>query len=194
MGLWCWHHSLSNEINVTSENKISELSQKIDILCRYIGNGYSLPTPQTSWTNQASGHATPAITPAGTSPDTAPRRLRAASRSLSVPEYEGGSALSAHTAFATRFLKTAVDSDRSTSIPAETASVLKDLQRHTDDTSQVVAPLHEQLPNAAHPSLRPGTPDMTLPPAHVIFAGIRIAKGEAVYAGCILPIYSGPDY
>lgn len=171
-------YSPANSPHVTSQDKIDRLSWQVDALSKHLENAHHRDTPQTLRASRTSRHATPRATLAGSSPETTSSQVHAAGSNPPTPEYEGDSALSAHTAFATRFLKTAVNKDRSMAIPPEAASALHDLQQHAKDASHAMEPLHEQLPNATNPGLQPSTPAMTLPPSLVVFAGLQMARGK----------------
>ncbi|KAH6691452.1 hypothetical protein F5X68DRAFT_201938 [Plectosphaerella plurivora] len=161
------------------ENKIDEISRKIDTICKLFDGEQAVSTPQGSSVKHLSANHTPVMTP-----PTAPAQSVAAEPSrleetqAREPEYEGGSALSAHTAFATKFLQTAVDRDStSTPIPPETASALHDLQ-HLTAVGQLdrAESLCEQLPNAIQPGASPAVLQVEMPLAQLVFAGIRIAR------------------
>lgn len=62
-------------------------------------------------------------------------------------------------------------------MPPEAASALQNLRLTTEGPPDEGETLHEQIPDANHPNLRPAIPEMRLPPAQLVFAGLRMAKG-----------------
>lgn len=166
----CW-------LTLASENKIDEISRKIDAICKLFDNEQGIPTPQGSSVR----NPTPAATPASAKAQyaAAVEHQRDEEAQSREPEYEGSSGLSAHTAFATKFLQSAVHRDPSTPIPPETASVLHELSITAAGQVDQGESLREQLPNAALSSRSLETSEVPLPSAQVVFAAMRIARGES---------------
>ncbi|UDD55537.1 hypothetical protein AFCA_003144 [Aspergillus flavus] len=157
--------------------KLDELSQKVAAL----SNAPFIP----------SGSHQPAIiepSPVGERvPDTCPstfvshpqvkndlRSCTAASKT----EYEGGSSLSAHAIFATRYLQDAVSSTNSAQIAQEMTSILDTLHDIIDDQKQQRDTLENLYPHAKPIPHGSSIRHLPMPPVEMTLACLRMAKEQ----------------
>ena len=160
---------------------MDEICKRLDTICKFINNGRPLLTPQSSPANLQSAYDAMEATPVSSLTASAliePKEPGVRDHKSPEPEYEGESALSVHTAFATRFLQTAVNIDHSAPIPPEAATALCNLQRNVETPPREAESPRDQLPNAGLSKRHTGVSALSMPPAQIALACLRMAKGS----------------
>ncbi|GAB1195065.1 hypothetical protein APSETT444_004319 [Aspergillus pseudonomiae] len=97
----------------------------------------------------------------------------------SKAEYEGGTSLSAHAIFATRYLQDVVSSTNSVQIAQEMTSILDTLHGIVDDQKQQRDTLENLYPYAKPIPQGSSIRQLPLPPVEMTLTCLRMAKGAA---------------
>ncbi|KFA55164.1 hypothetical protein S40293_09089 [Stachybotrys chartarum IBT 40293] len=152
--------------------KIDGIAQKLDALCELLQTGRSIS--KVSSTSDVCEHVTPRHATSRTHPEN-PQVQTECSKSLE-PEYEGGSALSTHTAFATRFLHSAVVRDHSLNIIPDNDSKLGELYREIGDLFNTPRPVSGPLMTTGESPYQARPPAPQMPPPDMVLNCLRIAR------------------
>ncbi|KAF7594200.1 hypothetical protein BBP40_009904 [Aspergillus hancockii] len=97
---------------------------------------------------------------------------------VSKAEYEGGSSLSAHAIFATRYLQDAVSSTNSADITGEMTSILSALHKVIDDQKQQRDTLENLYPYAKPLPNGSSTRHLPMPPVDMTLTCLRMAREQ----------------
>lgn len=135
---------------LASKNKIDELSSKIDTICRLLEGGAGQVSSNSYLSHRERSPAETTVTMSCDSTQSTP----ADKMEPSEAEYEGDSALSAHTAFATKFLEAVV--------------------------GQELSPRHDESASKSGQNQVFAFPSLSMPPASIVFNCLQILQGESM--------------
>jgi hypothetical protein len=156
--------------------KLDELSQKVDVF----SNGPSITSSSRRLDGAEQSTEVSRAPCPYPSTSIAPLRANNSLKDLTVAskaEYEGGSSLSAHAIFATRYLQDAVSSTNSPDIAREMTSILNALHKMINDRKQQRDTLENLYPHAKPIPHGSSTRHLPMPPVEMTLTCLRMARG-----------------